>query len=189
MLRKVIAGALALACLSSVALAAEGDIKAYDNVGNWKIAVDPSDNGCLMQTFYPSYSTVLRIGMSGNMEHAYVILLSNNWPSLQAGVTYPIMTQIDNLAPVQLTGEAVKMADPTVTALKINVANLRWVAGANVLRFSYNGNLLISASMSGSAQAITRMAACSVQSATNNAKQDPFATQPAVKSDPFERQS
>jgi hypothetical protein len=87
----------ALMALASPAFAKE-DTVLWGTAGSWQIRIDTTlSNGCFIMTGYTH--TAMRVGINPKNHNAYILMLDDQWRSLESGKEYRLSFSFDGEAP------------------------------------------------------------------------------------------
>lgn len=152
---------LAAAATCGLLTSAHANITPVNQVGAWQIAIDPSRNGCLMQTIYPG--GMLRLGVDP-VQHVEYIVLGNPRYNLIAGQTYQLTLRIDNNPVVAWTGKAHMMIGGEFVVFEMDTDNanvFQAIADGSYIDMHWlNGNIALQGYLVGSHAAMLSMIQC-----------------------------
>ena len=182
---KILALAILLLAMPSLAHAEKSTAWIRPTVGNWDIFVDSSlGNGCFIIATY-ELGTVLRLGFNRIDSNAYLMIGHRDWNSLEVGKDYEITIKFDRAAPWKATATGVKIG--TITMLQAETDKPAFITdfmrklGMTV---TYRNREIASLSLRGSSAAISEMLRCQEVMDTGNMSDDPFATPSTKKNQP-----
>jgi hypothetical protein len=173
MTRGIVALFVWLAVINSQASA--GDTIPWANVGDWRIAADPSVAGCFMFAS-TTKGTVVRMGIDSSQKKGYLLIGNSDWRSVDVGREYGLTFQFDGEPSWKGMFTGKKMGSSLLLAIHVDGKFMHDFATKKLLVIYYEDRVVTRLPLTGSLAAMQSVVQCQAKvDSIESGQNDPFS--------------